>query len=105
MIRKRAAYDPLQTSAQPRWLTVRTFGGGLLEARRLDPGTDLVRTLLSAMLEFRDSGWELGEFGSASGAVRLARGAEKRMLSIETRDPEGDGRHATWSGQCIGCED
>jgi hypothetical protein len=105
MIRKRASYDPLQTSGQPRWLTLRTFGGGLLEARRLEPGTDLVRTLLAAMLELREAGWELGEFGSTSGAVRLARGAEKRMLTIEMQDPEGNGRPAGWGGQCIGCEE
>lgn len=105
MIRKRAAYDPLQTSAQPRWLTVRTFGGGLLEAQCLEPGTDLVRMWLSAMLELRNAGWELGEFGSASGAVRLTRGVEKRMLAIEIQDPESDGRAANWTGQCVGCGD
>jgi len=104
MIRRRAAYDPLQASIQPRWLTVRTFGGGLLDARRLEPGTDLVRTFLTAMLELLDAGWRLGEFASSSGAVRHERANEKRMLAIEEQDPEGSGRVA-WSGQCVHCDD
>ena len=81
MIRRRVAYDPLQASIQPRWLTVRTFGGGLL-----------------------DAGWRLGEFASSSGAVRHERANEKRMLAIEEQDPEGSGRVA-WSGQCVHCDD
>lgn len=104
MIRRRAAYDPLQPSTQPRWLTVRTFGGALLDARRLDPGTDLVRVFLAAMLELLDAGWRLGEFASSSAAVRHERASEKRMLAIEEQDPEGTGR-AAWAGQCVNCED
>jgi hypothetical protein len=33
-----------QPAAQARWLTTRTFSGALIEARRLEPGTVLVRT-------------------------------------------------------------
>lgn len=91
MIRRRAQYDPLQTSAQPRWLTIRSFSGALLAMRRLEPGTDLVRAFLAAMLELIDSGWRLGEFASNSGAVRHERGAEKRMLAIEYAEPRADG--------------
>src|ERR1700744_703385 len=104
MIRRRTSYDPLRASTQPRWLTVRTFGGGLLEARRLEPGTDLVRAFLAAMLDLIDNGWQLGEFASGSGAVRHERASEKRMLAIEEQDPEGIGR-AAWGGQCVNCED
>jgi hypothetical protein len=104
MIRRRATYEALQPSAQPRWLTVRTFGGGLIDARRLEPGTDLVRVFLTAMLELLDAGWRLGEFASNSGAVRHERASEKRMLAIEEQDPEAIGR-AAWGGQCVNCED
>lgn len=104
MIRRRATYDPLQPSGQPRWLTVRTFGGGLIESRRLEPGTDLVRVFLAAMLELVDTGWQLGEFASGSGVVRHQRASEKRMLAIEEKDPEENGR-AAWGGQCVNCED
>ncbi|HEX4052323.1 MAG TPA: hypothetical protein VHY19_15755 [Steroidobacteraceae bacterium] len=105
MIRRRAVYDPLLPSTQPRWLTVRTFGGGLLEARRLEPGTHLVRALLAAMLELLDAGWQLGEFASSSAAVRHERAGEKRMLAIEEQDPEGGTGRAAWGGQCVNCED
>ena len=104
MIRRRATYEPLQSSAQPCWLTVRAFNGALLEARRLEPGTDLIRAYLAAMLELIDAGWRLGEFSSLGAAVRHERGSERRMLSIEAQDPEGSGRIA-WGGQCVNCED
>ena len=91
MIRRRTQYDPLQTSALPRWLTIRSFSGALLAMRRLEPGTDLVRAFLSAMLELIDTGWQLGEFASSSGAVRHERGTEKRMLAIEYAEPRLDG--------------
>lgn len=102
-MRRRASYDPLQPCGQPRWLTVRTFSGGLLEAQRLEPGTDLVRTFLAAMVELIDTGWRLGEFSSGSGAVRHERGAEKRMMAIEAQDPEDRSRHPVW--QCTNCEE
>jgi hypothetical protein len=104
MIRRRATYDSLQSSAQPRWLTVRAFTGALLEARRLEPGADLMRIYLAAMLELIDAGWRLGEFSSLGAAVRHERGSERRMLSIEAQDPESPGRVAG-GGQCVNCED
>jgi hypothetical protein len=45
MIRRRATHDPLQSNAQQRSVTVRTFSGGLLEARRLEPGDVTVMQL------------------------------------------------------------
>jgi len=105
MIRRRAHYDPLGPCAGPRWLTIRTFSGGLIEARQLEPNADLVRTFLAAMLELIDAGWHLGEFSSTSAAVRHERGTEKRMLAIEAQDPEAGGRQVAWRGQCVHCED
>jgi hypothetical protein len=57
------------------------------------------------MLELVDAGWQLGEFSSATPAVRCRRGAEQRMLSIESGDPEQRDTPRTWGGQCINCED
>jgi hypothetical protein len=105
MIRRRSTYDALQTTAQPRWLTVRAFTGALLEARRLEPGTDLVRAFLAAMLDLIDPGWRLGEFSSSSAAVRHEHGMEKRMLGIEAQDPEDNSGHRAWGGQCVNCDE
>jgi len=105
MIRRRHAHESLEPSGEPRWLTVRSFSGGLLEYRRLEPGTDLVRTYLVAMLELVDAGWRLGEFGSTSAAVRHERGTEKRMLAVESVDPEESRIRPAWPGQCTACED
>ena len=105
MIRRRAHYDPLGSCTAPRWLTIRTFSGALLEARQLEPSTDLVRAFIAAMLELIDAGWRLGEFSSTSAAVRHERGTQKRMLAIEAEDPEAPGRQVAWRGQCVHCED
>ena len=47
----------IDIQSKARWLIICTFGGGLLEARRLEAGTDLIRALLAAMLELRDTAW------------------------------------------------
>jgi hypothetical protein len=84
----------------------RTFTGALLEARRLEPGTDLVRIFLTSMLELIDCGWHLGEFSSSSASVHCHRGIETRMLAIIAQDPEEDyAKHLRGSSACPDCED
>jgi hypothetical protein len=87
MIRKRAVYDPLEPTKEPRWYEVRSMHGALLESRLLPPGADLKRSFVAAMLEHIDAGWQLGEFGSRGGVFFCTRGTERRMVSITPTAP------------------
>jgi hypothetical protein len=51
MIRKRAVYDPLEPTKEPRWYEVRDMHNRLLESRPLAPGSNLKRAFVVAMLE------------------------------------------------------
>ena len=101
MIRRRTAFNSLERSTNPRWLTKRAFTGALLEAQRLEPGADVARAFLASMLELLDAGWHLGEFSSAGAVVRYSRGSEQRLLTVEHMDPENSGGLAVWRGQSI----
>ena len=57
MVRRRAHYNPLATSAAPRWYVVRSMHGSVLEAHELAPGTNLLRTFLTALLAWHHDGW------------------------------------------------
>lgn len=94
-------FNALERSTDPRWLTKRAFTGALLDAQRLEPGADVVRAFLAAMLELLDAGWVLGEFSSAGAVVRYSRGSEQRLLTVEHVDPEHRGSVAAWDGQGI----
>jgi hypothetical protein len=87
MIRKRAAHDPLESSAEPRWYVVRSMHGTVLESRALAAGADLKRVFVLAMLHWIDAGWRLGEFSSTSAAFFCDRHPERRMVSIDPTDP------------------
>jgi hypothetical protein len=60
----------------------------VLEARLLTLGTNLKRTFVAAMLEWIDSGWELGEFSSVGGTFFCSRIGERRMVAITPSDPQ-----------------
>src|ERR1035441_859995 len=81
MIRRRATFDPLEPTREPRWLVVRNMHGALLEARSLSPGSDLKRAFVALMLEWIDAGWQLGEFSSTTGTFRAGLGFSDRSLS------------------------
>lgn len=88
MVRRGPQYDAFATTQEPRWLVSRTMYRSLIEVRRLEPGTDLIRVFLAAMLELLDAGWQIGEFSSTAAHVRYSRGVEQRMLAIEHVDPK-----------------
>jgi hypothetical protein len=50
MIRKRAVYDPLEPTTEPRWYEVRDMHNRLLESRPLAPGSNLKRAFVVAIL-------------------------------------------------------
>ena len=87
MIRRRAAFDPLEPSREPRWLVVRSVTGATLEARSIQAETDLKRLYVATMLEWIDAGWQLGELSSRSGTFFCTRGAERRSVAIQPTDP------------------
>ncbi len=46
------------------------------------------------------------QLGVGDGSVAVhERGLEKRMLAIESQDPEGNTMRASWGGQCVNCGD
>jgi hypothetical protein len=106
MVRRRALHDPLEPSSEPRWYVVRSMHGTVLESRRLPDGADLKRTFLTAMLQWLDDGWRLGEFSSASASFFCDRNPERRMVSIDPTDPYDvpmyGGAHL---GGCASCGD
>lgn len=61
--------------------------GTVLESRPLAGGTDLKRTLLTAMVQYIDEGWLVKEFSSASASFFCDRHPERRMISIDPTDP------------------
>jgi hypothetical protein len=87
MARRRAAHDPLESAAEPRWYVVRSMHGTVLESRELPGGTDLKRVFVLAMLQWIDAGWRLGEFSSTSATFFCDRNPERRMVSIDPADP------------------
>lgn len=84
---RRNVFDPLEPTAEPRWLTVRNMHGALLESRLLPSGCDLKRAFVIALLEWIDAGWQLGEFSSTGATFFCTRGTERRMVSITPSEP------------------
>lgn len=105
MSRRRHILDPLEPTLAPRWYVVRSMYGTVIESRELASGTDLKREFITAMLQWIDAGWKLGEFSSSSATFFCDRhgdrqpdrqpgdgrpgdrGAERRMVSIDPTDP------------------
>ena len=91
MVRKRATFDPLETTGLPRWYVVRSMHGSLIESREIPRESDLRRVFISAMLEWMDAGWRLGEFSSVSATFFCDRHNDRRMVSIVPTDPHETG--------------
>jgi hypothetical protein len=103
MVRKRATFDPLETTGLPRWYVVRSMHGSLIESREIARLTDLRRVFVAAMLEWMDAGWRLGEFSSVSATFFCDRQNDRRMVSIVPTDPHDSG--APRFARRIPCED
>jgi hypothetical protein len=86
-MRRRAVFDPLEPTQEPRWYVVRSMQGTLLESRQLAAGADLKRAFVAAMLEWIDAGWRLGEFDSRCGTFFCTQGTDRRMVAIQPTDP------------------
>jgi hypothetical protein len=87
MVRRRAAFDPLETAASPRWYVVRSMYGTVIESRLLPPGADLKYEFVTSILAWMNSGWKVGEFSSVTGTFFCDRHSERRMICIEFTDP------------------
>ena len=98
MVRKRATFDPLETTGSPRWYVVRSMHGALIESREIPRESDLRRVFVAAMLEWMDAGWRLGEFSSVSATFFCDRQSDRRMVSIVPTDP-----HDSSAGPFVGC--
>ena len=62
--------------------------GAVIEKRHVSGGTDLKRMFVSAMLAWIDAGWHLGEFSSCAGTFFCVRGTERRLVTIQSIDPD-----------------
>jgi hypothetical protein len=106
MVRRRTAFNPLETTAAPRWYVVRSMHGTVTESRLLPGGADLKREIIVSMLAWIDAGWELSEFSSVSGTFFCNRNPERRMVSIDTADPNDSPIFGSgYFGGCPTCRD
>jgi hypothetical protein len=87
MSARRSVYDPLQISAHPRWLVVRTMCRDVLEQRLLSPGSDLCGAFVTALAAHVAAGWTLETFSSNTACAFCHLGSERRAISIEAEDP------------------
>ena len=106
MVRRRGTYNPLEPTAAPRWLVVRSMHGTIIESRQLSAETNLKRAFIAAMLDWLDSGWSIGEFSSGSGTFFCDRSPDRRMVSIDPTDPHDVPMNgAAHLSRCPTCED
>lgn len=91
MVRRHAAFDPLEPSSEPRWYIVRNMHGAILEAQSIPLEADLKRVFVASMLAWIDEGWQLGEFSSAAAVFFCTRAGERRMVAIQPVPPGSPG--------------
>lgn len=72
---------------------MRSVHGAVLEKRAIAAGTDLKRLFVSTMLEWIDAGWRIGDFSSCAGTFFCSRGIERRTVTIQPTDPDGERGH------------
>jgi hypothetical protein len=87
MVRRRAAFHPLDPSPAPRWYVVRSMSGAIVESRPLVAGANLTHVFVTAMLAWMEGGWTISEFSSTSATFFCTRDPERRMVSIDPADP------------------
>jgi hypothetical protein len=93
MVRRRNAYDPLETTSARRWWVARSMHGAVIETREIPAGADLKRLFVASMLERMDAGWQIGEFSSSCASFFCSRGVERQMVSIDPTDPHNVPMH------------
>lgn len=59
----------------------------ILEQRLLPPGSDLLGAFAKALAAHVDDGWQLEVFSSTQACGFCERGAERRVITIESEDP------------------
>ena len=69
---------------------MRSAHGAVLQKRIIAAGTDLKRVFVSAMLEWIDAGWRVGDFSSCAGTFFCSRGIERRTVTIQPTDPDSE---------------
>ncbi len=87
MVRRRAAFNPLEPSSAPRWYVVRSMHGAIMDSRPLIAGANLTHVFITAMLAWMEGGWTISEFSSTSATFFCTRNLERRMVSIDPTDP------------------
>jgi hypothetical protein len=87
MVRRRAAFNPLDPTQAPRWYVVRSMHGSIIESRPLVAGANLTHVFITAMLAWMEGGWVISEFSSTSATFFCSRGPDRRMVSIDPTDP------------------
>jgi hypothetical protein len=87
MVRRRAAFNPLEPSPAPRWYVVRSMHGAIIDSRPLVAGANLTHVFITGMLAWMEGGWVISEFSSTSATFFCTRGLERRMVSIDPMDP------------------
>ena len=87
MVRRRAAFNPLEPSPAPRWYVVRSMYGAIVDSRPLVAGANLTHVFITAMLAWMEGGWTIKEFSSTSATFFCTRDLERRMVSIDPTDP------------------
>jgi hypothetical protein len=87
MVRRRAAFHPLDPSPAPRWYVVRSMHGAIVESRPLVAGANLTHVFITAMLAWMEGGWTISEFSSTSATFFCTRDPDRRMVSIDPTDP------------------
>jgi hypothetical protein len=78
---RRNQYDLLAPSDRPRWLTVRTTFGALVEAHELPAYADLHRAMADKAAQLRAEGWE-PEGDAKYGVFFANRGKERIEVSM-----------------------
>src|ERR1700730_9107060 len=112
MVRRRAAFNPLEPSSAPRWYVVRSMHGAIIDSRRLVAEANLTHVFITAMLAWMEGGWTISEFSSTSATFFCTRDLERRMVSIDptdTRAPQmygaallsGGGREYGWAASKV----
>jgi hypothetical protein len=83
---RRSRPDLLAAANEPRWLTVRTVTGVLIEAHELPPHTDLHRAMADKATQLRAEGWE-PETEVKYGVFFASRANERIEVSLASVPP------------------
>lgn len=83
---KRSTYNWLEERGD-HWLTVSTMHSNVIKSAKFPAGSDLKRTLIHAIAEWANDGWDVESFNSASSGFFCNKGGDRRHVSIVPSDP------------------